>query len=890
MRTFEYQSNNYIPRVDLNTLGKSIDTLEQGHKEAIQTASQLQTAVANLDMDASEDGFKQRLIGEIQNTIRANTLEGNSYGALDKIIAQQGNIASDGGIIGRLRNNQLKKQYDAKVDAMKIPDGMKDMYKKENPYYYTDGGIDEKTGRRLPGKAWEATTNPVTTIPMTTIQEYALKIAAKEAGGGEMISFLDKNSKETFDASKSADGAMYRKVGTKCERLSKDKIEKAMKVAINSIPGAEDSLKQDYKYGMYQLSENQKITKNNPYMEGFTDKDGNIYTYDQWLTNSINNFKDVAAYNHTYNSVDFGTALQNRKAQEAKLQEQINGNQLPNHGAANVGVEDTEVNVYAGVQDSKRSASKVGMSIIQKYGMNYKHSRNISELQNKLIKDGLASGPNTVVTYLLNTYGTKMSNDDKRQLRDAIMGHYRADAQMQMITKQSQDAKDAILFNQHNANNELSSDNKYSRSLTHELNAFYRTHDAARYDIGVDLLNSIASNFGVNSINDLRGLGIDLTPSENDSSVYNVSITAQNRNILPRFIHYLENANSLSESNAWSGFKRIFGGRASRNNYVSYNDYDNTSTYIRNSLVYNRSKNLQDEINKIYSTATEQAASVERALGIKTSPHSIQAYDSQSYGEMWEREHNANLKPSELNAKIKEHNDRVDLLFSSGEFDSGILQEADAAGHFRKNLKSAQDAKLLIQGMYTDDKAKKQIKRQTLKASGINKGEPLGYILSFTVPKGHGNDSYKEGDHVKFKVAGVNIEDVSFYNPNFNPDVLAENNVLITKNTNIPIHNLGYTKDFGDTSLKPVTGGNYKSYFMGNDKIISANAAQQLSSCMMQLEDIKNNYHAGVYNGNDANTIALLTNSIKSIATNIAQCTGKNATSVYKAAINYIQY
>lgn len=882
MRTFEYQSSNYIPRVDLNTLGKFIDTLEQGHKEAIQTASQLQTAVANLDMDASEDGFKQRLIGEIQNTIRANTLEGNSYGALDKIIAQQGNIASDGGIIGRLRNNQLKKQYDAKVDAMKIPDGMKDMYKKENPYYYTDGGIDEKTGRRLPGKAWEATTNPVTTIPMSTIQEYALKIAAKEAGGGEMISFLDENGKETFDPSKSADGAMYKKVGTKYERLSKDKIEQAMKVAIESIPGAEDSLKQDYRYGMYQLSETQKSTKGSPYMKGFTDKDGNIYTYDQWLSNSINNFKDVAAYNYTYTSMDFRTALQNRK--------QINGNQLPNHGAANVGTEETEVNVYAGVQDSKRSASKVGMGIIQKYGINYKHSRNLSELTNKLIKDGLATGPNTVATYLINTYGNKMSNDDKRQLRDAIMGHYRADSQMQAITKQSKDAKDAILFNQHNSNNELSSDNKYSRALIHELNSFFRTHDAARYDVGVDLLNSIASNFGVNSINDLRSLGIDLTPSENDSSVYNVSITAQNRNILPRFIHYLENANSLSESNVWSGLKRIFGGKASKNNYVSYNDYDNKSSYVGNSLTYNKQKNLQDEINKIYTNATEQAASIEKQLGIKSAPHSIQAYDSQSYGEMWEREHNTDLKPSELNAKIKEHNDRVDLLFSSGEFDSGIIQEADAAGHFRKNLKSAQDAKLLIQGMYTDDSAKTKIKRQTLRASGINKGEPLGYILTFTVPKGHGNDSYKEGQQVKFKVAGVNIEDVNFYNPNFNPDVLAENNVLITKNTNIPIHNLGYTKDFGDTSLKPIAGGNYKSYFMGNDKIISADAAQQLSACMMQLEDIKNNYHAGVYNMNNGNSIALLTNSIQAIATNIAQCTGKNPTSVYKAAINYIQY
>lgn len=877
MRTFEYQSNNYIPRVDLNTLGKSIDTLEQGHKEAIQTASQLQTAVANLDMDASEDGFKQRLIGEIQNTIRANTLEGNSYGALDKIIAQQGNIASDGGIIGRLRNNQLKKQYDAKVDAMKIPDGMKDMYKKENPYYYTDGGIDEKTGRRLPGKAWEATTNPVTTIPMTTIQEYALKIAAKEAGGGEMISFLDKNGKETFDASKSADGAMYRKVGTKYERLSKDKIEKAMKVAINSIPGAEDSLKQDYKYGMYQLSENQKITKNNPYMEGFTDKDGNIYTYDQWLTNSINNFKDVAAYNHTYNSVDFGTALQNRKAQEAKLQEQINGNQLPNHGAGNVGTEETEVNVLAGLKQGRDASSNIGMQILHKYNIPFANSRNIGSVINQVIKKGYASGPNGVAIYLLNQYGKNMSDEDKMNLRSAITGFYRADEQKQMLLKKS-DNKDAVLFNMHNSSDELSSDNKYGQQLIKDLNSFYKVNKYATYDVGSDVMKNILSLYNFTSTDELNNLGINTTKEDGH---YKVTIDANHRNRLPKFIYNLRNADSMVPGTFTSGFKKLFS-TVSDNNYIDYQQGQG--------LARGAGQDISSRLYNTYNKGITDAVKSEKSLNIKSAPHSIQAYDSQSYGEMWEREHNANLKPSELNAKIAQHNKRVDLLFSSGEFDSGIIQEADATGHFKKNLKSAQDAKLLIQSMYASDTTKKQIKRQTLRASGINKGEPLGYVLTFRVPKGYGNDSYKEGQLVKFKVAGTTNEDVTWYNPNFNPDVLAENNVLITKNTNIPIHNLGYTKDFGDTSLKPVAGGNYKSYFMGNDKIISADAAQQLSSCMMQLEDIKNNYHAGVYNGNDANTIALLTNSIKSIATNIAQCTGKNATSVYKAAINYIQY
>ena len=54
MNTFQYQSRNYTPRVDLTTLGKSIDTLEQGHKEAIKTASALETAIAKMTYNLAQ--------------------------------------------------------------------------------------------------------------------------------------------------------------------------------------------------------------------------------------------------------------------------------------------------------------------------------------------------------------------------------------------------------------------------------------------------------------------------------------------------------------------------------------------------------------------------------------------------------------------------------------------------------------------------------------------------------------------------------------------------------------------------------------------------------------------------------------------------------------------
>ena len=119
MKTFEYSTREYTPSIDLNTLGQTFSTLEQGHKEAVKAASDLEVAVANLKMNEAEDGFKQQLVNEIKDTVDNNTIYGNSYGALDDLIMQSGDIASDGRIIGRLRSQAAKEEYDKNVVKLK---------------------------------------------------------------------------------------------------------------------------------------------------------------------------------------------------------------------------------------------------------------------------------------------------------------------------------------------------------------------------------------------------------------------------------------------------------------------------------------------------------------------------------------------------------------------------------------------------------------------------------------------------------------------------------------------------------------------------------------------------------------------------------------------------
>lgn len=887
MNTFQYQSRNYIPRVDLATLGKSIDTLEQGHKEAIKTASALETAVANLDMNEAEDGFKQQLVSEIQNTIKENTLFGNSYGALDDLIMKQGNIASDGRVIGRLRSNAAKKEYDAKVDAMAIPDGMKQMYKDENPYYYVDGDVDERTGKVKPGQKWEAKTNPVKTIPMAEIQKYALSIAAKEAGGGESISFLDAEGKETYDPTKSVDGGMYRKVGTKYERLTKDKIDKAMKVAIQSIPGAEDSLRQDYKYGLYQLDNQRKDLaksgkKDNPYMEGFTDKNGNIYTYNQWLSNSINGFKDVAAYNHVYSSIDFGTALQNRRAMQAQqaAAAAAQGN-TPGVGEVVVGTTETDTDAYKMAVDAKAAANKTGLGIIHKLDSKFGKMNSISDVIGHLIDNKLAYGPNTTISYLLNNYGKKLSQADKVNLSHAIMGYYQANKQYKQMVNAAGTDSDALEFSAQAKNAEFSNNNKYGKKLIHSLNAFYKHNDYAQFTVGENVMANFYKRFGVNNDSELRQLGIDV--NKNSDGTWDVKVDAAHRNLLPKVTSDLYAADKATESTVWAGLKKKFG-FASATNFIDH-QYgasigDTPGTY----------RTVTKAIANQYNNAMEKAAAVEKRIGVTKTPYSIKAYDTGSYGAMYYRTNAAalGLDPIKDADKIRQleanENGRVDEMFASGAFDSGMIQEADNANHYQKTISNAQDAKLLIQAMYSSDENRKKITRLAAKATGNVLGEPLGYYLSFTVPKNAANDTYKEGQHVRFKVSAINTEDVSFYNPNYNSDVLAGNAILISRANKVPVENLGYNNNFGSTMLTPTKSGGFQSMFMGKAKVLAPSDAEKLTANYYSLEQMKVNYQNGQYTN-----LNLLQNSIVKLATDIANITGKNPQQVCDACVNYLR-
>ena len=888
MITFKNNNLTYIPSVDLTTLGNTFNTLEQGHKEAVKAASDLEITVANLPMNEDEDGFKQQLVNEIKNTIDENTIYGNSYGALDDLIMKIGNIKSDGRVIGRLRNQAAKKEYDAKVDAMPITEGMKQMYKEQNPYHYEDGEIDERTGHYLPGELWKPTTNPVATVPENEIQKYALQIAAKDAGSGETISFLDANGNPTSDPSKSEDGTMYKKVGSKWERLSADKIAKAYRVAINSIPGAKDSLNQDYRYEQWKYDKEVKKAEQNggdttPFIEGFTDKNGNIYTEDQWLNNKINGFSNVAAYNHTYSSVDWGTALSNRKARQeqaaAVAASAIVGDPNRGFGTMIVGTKEIEGNAFAGAEQAKAAANTQGLGIVKRLlGDKAKGMDSLSDVMAFIKRKDGSFGPNIAAQDIIKQYGKDMSDEDKIKLINAFNGYYRANAQIKQMINAAGSEADGLRFNSNIANQEFTNDNKYGKQIIERLNSYFKNRNEAKWQVGSQIMDGIASKYGT-TIDGLRKMGMSI--SIRDDGNYDVSINADNRMLIPKFATTIREVNNEIPGTIKGWFKNKFTTGVSSTNYYEYGIGGQV-----NDLGTPRS--TWSSLVDTYKNGLESSKKANKKAGVAKGTITYNGLDDGSFTSLWLRENGKTLgyTDAELRAQQDAANERVDAMFANGLFDAGQIEYVDVNGRTTKDIAANQDAKTIIQKMYRNNTWRSQIKRSCIVPYGGTAGQPLGYAIGFTVPKGAKTGNFKEGETYTFIVSGIAKEEID-YNPSANPNILAGNVMLTSRATGSTIENLGYNTDLGDTRIIPTKDGKYDTTMFGNTKTLNENEATSLTSLMYTLDNIKAQYQSGMFTG-DINRLTQLENNIKTISANIADITGKHASDIEMSIGNYI--
>lgn len=294
--TFRQQINP----IDLNTLARTYNTLEQGHQQAIQTKSQIDAQLAQLDLNEAEDGWRQGQLNKMRTALNENMQYGNAYSALDDVVRTYGDISSNAGMIGRLRAQKDYKEYLTNLEKRNdLSEDYKNYYREVNQYKYED--VTDKNGNVIGGTKWTPNDREVAEVPMNQLLNQALQWAAKEQGGGDQTRWLDANGRVTDDITKSVTGEIYSRTTGQWQRLSKEKLAESVKAVIENTPGAKASLEQDYKIAKWKYDKNGA----NP---DITDKNGIILTPEQYLAKRIDPFYNAATFYNQTSSTTYGEA------------------------------------------------------------------------------------------------------------------------------------------------------------------------------------------------------------------------------------------------------------------------------------------------------------------------------------------------------------------------------------------------------------------------------------------------------------------------------------------------------------------------------------------------------------------------------------------------------
>lgn len=895
MKTFQHISREYVPSVDLNVLGNMYNTLEKGHQEAVKLSSELKAQIANLPMNEMEDGFKNQLFNEIQQTIEDNTLYGNSYGALDDLVMKMGNIASDNRVIGRLRNQAEKEKYDAKVDSMKISEDMKDMFKEKNPYYYKDGKFNVNTGRFDSGEKWKPNSTPVNTVDLLSIGFNALKIASEESGNGERVTYLDANGKETPNRNESFDGSIYRVIGSSYKRLPKEKIERAYKLAINSINGADASLHQDWELGKWKHKKAVKDSKDGiVVMDGVTDKYGNVLDYDTWLNNKVTEFSKLASYNHVQTKSEYKTALENYMARQASNNPYMLGNgfNMPydnksvQQGGFKAGIIKVEGSNYGNTIRNKASSNREALTIIKKLDSDkFGNSDSISDIITELSKDknNGVYGPNTLINYFYKNYN--LSDSEKFDLQSSINSYYRSNQLLGQMNKSLNDIdKNVLLFQEEWNNKQFTDNNPISKNIIANLNKIYSDGDPEPMLVGNDIINAYLAKNNCN-INDLRNRGFVIEKSDDDE-YYKVLIPSHIRNELPSFMSDIREINSNIPGTIGGWLDKKFTRGVDSTNYFLPNIYYNTvTTNSANGPVSTRAEYFN--VKNVF----DKAIKAEEKLGVTNGYVDIPVSDDRSYmaGVLRQKLNNGAITRSDYDGLVKEADNRVLQYLRLGDLRNEELYIRDNNGVFDKiSPEQANDYAQLISYCASKENGIDWCVTPTWKQQYGGKDY---YKVSFEIPKDkEGPNGEKEGTTVSIIVSGRDVE--PGFSPALDPKTIVSNKINFSKSTGSNIYFDNYVKGLGDTNLY-INDEGYETNMFGVNTTVDEDTALQLGILYDSLNRLKQQYYyyANIGWFNDENNAELFLKSINKITgdyCNILNADDVQANFIQKQIYNYL--
>lgn len=406
---------NYIQRevvnpVDLQILDKTYNTLEQGHQAAIQATSALQTEMAKLDLNEAESAWRQQKIDEIRDTLENNSYMGNAYHALDDLQRYAGDLFSNPTLLGKLQAQKDYKDYMDNLDRRNdLTEEKKEYYRDVNKYSYNET-VDPETGAITPIK-WTPTDKEVSEVPLAHILENARKWMIEDSGFATEFSFLDKDGNVVTDPKLSHTGEIYMKKGNQWVKMPEDKVRRAVEASINSIPGARESLQQDYKIAKWRYNKyGNESGADNPLI----DDNGQIRTAEEFLEARINPFVVTNTYYRNKPTIEYGNALKSfRTAEIEKAAAAANGSgTITTSNRDGAAPPDIPINpilmkntsaleATLDINMSNKQIDEIIKKVLPKENINITKSNtsNLRDLHHRLVNDNLADAETTALLW-----------------------------------------------------------------------------------------------------------------------------------------------------------------------------------------------------------------------------------------------------------------------------------------------------------------------------------------------------------------------------------------------------------------------------------------------------------------------------------------------------------
>ena len=345
-----YVAPRPVVRMNLDAYTKAIDKIDQKSREAREKKSAIDAALAQVELDSSEDAWKFKYAKGIKDQIDQAAMFGDYSGALNTAIELAGKAVSSPELLGRIRANKEHKEKEKEIESRNdIEDITKQRWKAQNKYDYKDTYDEE--GNVIGGTGWKEKWTPVKHINPIQLAQLAGSLTAPEKKSSSSsynwqnstsneMGLVDKkgnlqtynshpnvptllanpNSNEIKSVLQSSSSSSNGSSSSEYQRLTYDRIKKTFDALEQAYPGAIDSMIQDYDDYTWKIDElnNQlksatddvqkaKIQKNlDYYKKGMYGNNGQLMSAEEWMLSKVDPILHAQAYNWTSTSSSVG--------------------------------------------------------------------------------------------------------------------------------------------------------------------------------------------------------------------------------------------------------------------------------------------------------------------------------------------------------------------------------------------------------------------------------------------------------------------------------------------------------------------------------------------------------------------------------------------------------